>query len=516
MNGAEQLMRTLADNGVTACFANPGTTEMQLVAALDAETRIRPVLGLFEGVATGAADGFGRMAGTPAATILHLGPGLANGLANLHNARRAHTPIVNIVGDHATWHRDADAPLTSDIESLARPMSTWVHTTGHVDDVAADGARALSAAMEPPGGPATLIVPQDVAWGEVDGSRPSPPSEPGVRALVSPGDVEDAARLLREHGRNAVVVLGASALRRDGLLAASRVAAATGCRVVTQGMPARAERGGGLPSFPSVPYFPEQAVDSLRDATLMVLVGATDPVSFFGYPGQPSHPRPETCDLVSLATPSADTAHALDGLASALDAPASTNPDVEVPRVPSGSDLGPTELGAALAALQPDGAVVVDESITSGGAYAAMAVGAPAHDVLALTGGAIGQGLPVAVGAAVACPDRRVIALQADGSGMYTLQALWTMARESLDVTVVICANRNYRILQVELMRAGVVEPGPGAMGLTDLGRPELDWVSLATGMGVVGRRVTTADQLVDALRISFASPGPSLVEVVL
>ena len=515
MNGAEQLMRALADNGVTACFANPGTTEMQLVAALDSERRIRPVLGLFEGVVTGAADGFGRMAEAPAATILHLGPGLANGLANLHNARRAHTPIVNLVGDHATWHRDADAPLTSDIESLARPMSVWVHTSEHATDLAADGARAISAAMEPPGGPATLILPQDAAWGDVD-DRPSPPSEFGTRVLVSPSVIEDVAALLRTHGRDAVLLLGAPAMRRDGLLAASRVAAATGCTVFTQGMPARAERGGGLPSFPSIPYFPEQAVEALAPSRLMVLVGATDPVAFFGYQGQPSHPRPDSCELVNMASPAEDAAHALDALASALEAPAAVAPDVPAPVVPSGASLGQTELGAAIAALQPEGSIVVDEAITSGLGYALAAVGAPIHDVLALTGGAIGQGLPVAVGAAVACPDRRVIALQADGSGMYTLQALWTMARESLDVTVVLLSNRSYRILQVELMRAGVGEPGPGAVGLTDLSRPELDWVALATGMGVEARRAATADQLVDALRISFATSGPTLVEVVL
>jgi acetolactate synthase I/II/III large subunit len=514
VNGAEQLMQALADNGVTTCFANPGTTEMHLVAALDAEPRIRPVLGLFEGVATGAADGFGRMTDSPAITILHLGPGLANGLANLHNARRAHTPIVNLVGDHATWHRDADAPLTTDIESLARPMSVWVHSTEKADHLSADGVSAIEAACAPPGGPATLIVPQDACWTDVDDGGPAPVADPASRRLVSPSDVEDVAVALRDAGERAVLLLGTSALRRDGFLAAARVAAATGCRVMTQGMAGRTERGAGIPSFPGVPYFPEQATEALADATLMVLVGSTDPVSFFGYPGQRSHPRHDGCELVSLAGTADDAAHAVDALAGALEAPAAMIPDLARPDLPSGSDLGPAQLGAALAHLQPEGAIVVDEGITSGGAYSAMAVGAPAHDVLSLSGGAIGQGLPVAVGAAVACPDRRVIALQADGSGMYTLQALWTMARESLDISVVVCSNRSYRILQVELARAGVTEPGPGASSLTDLGRPDLDWVHLGRGMGVDGRRAETADELVDALRWSLSTEGPSLVDV--
>lgn len=515
MNGAEHLMRTAAEAGVDACFANPGTTEMHLVAALDHEPRIRPVLGLFEGVVTGAADGYARMAGRPALTILHLGPGLGNGLANLHNARRAHTPVVNLVGDHATWHLDADAPLTSDIESLARPVSGWVHTSRHAEDLSADVARAISASLEPPGQVATLVVPQDTTWEEVDPSVPIAVADPGRRPLVGPAAVEAVARWLRQAGSQGVLVIGGDAMRRDGLLAARRVGAATGCRVLAEGMSARSERGAGVPAVDRVPYFPEQATEAFEGCTVVALAGTREPVAFFGYPGQRSRPRPDGCELVSLAGVGDDVVHALDSLAAALDAPAATVPDAPLPELPTGR-LGVRELGAALAGRQPEGAIVVDEAVTSGTAYAAFATGAPAHDVLGLTGGAIGFGLPTAVGAAVACPDRRVVAVQADGSGLYTPQALWTMAREGLDVTVVVCANRAYRILQVELLRAGVGEPGPGAVGLTDLGRPTVDWVSLAAGFGVPGERAATAEDLVAALDRSFATPGPSLVEAVL
>ncbi|MGY6500516.1 MAG: acetolactate synthase large subunit [Acidimicrobiales bacterium] len=513
MNGAEALMRTAADAGVTACFANPGTTEMHLVAALDTQPRIRPVLGLFEGVVTGAADGFARMTGMPALTILHLGPGLANGLANLHNARRANTPVVNLVGDHATWHRDADAPLTSDIASLARPMSGWVHTPHRASALAEDVAEAISRSLAPPGQVATLILPQDTTWDEVGAAEPSPPIDPATRAMVSPSTVEAVADSLRQAGSAGILLIGGTGARRDGLLAAARVQSATGCQVLMEPTPARIERGAGIASFGRVPYFPEQAAEVFADAQVLVLAGSHDPVSFFGYPGQSSHPRPTSCRLESLASAADDVVHALDALASALDAPPAVAAAPERPGVPTGSTLGPAEIGAALAALQPEGAIVVDEAITSGGPYAQMAVAAPPHDVLALTGGAIGQGLPTAVGAAVACPDRRVVALQADGSGMYTLQALWTMARESLDVTVVVLANRSYRILQFELARAGVAEPGPGASALTDLGGPDLDWASLAAGMGVPAVTATTADDLVEGLRRSFATPGPMLIE---
>jgi acetolactate synthase I/II/III large subunit len=515
MDGAQALMRTAADAGVTACFANPGTTEMQLVAALDTEPRIRPVLGLFEGVVTGAADGFARMAEVPALTILHLGPGLANGLANLHNARRANTPLVNLVGDHATWHRDADAPLTSDIGSLANPMSGWVRTSHHAEHLANDIADALDAALEPPGQVATLVVPQDLAWTEVDLDT-VPVVKPASRALVPPGRVESVASTLRQLGERAILMIGDIGTRRDGLLAAKRIEEATRCRVLTEANPARLERGSGVPSFGRVPYFPEQASQAFEGVEVLVLAGATDPVNFFGYPGQTSHPRPESCELVGLASPGDDVVHALEGLAEALDAPAAVVPLAERPQAPAGADLGPGELGLALAALQPEGAIVVDEAITSGGAYVGAARGAAPHDVLTLTGGAIGFGLPSAVGAAVACPDRPVIALQADGSGMYTVQSLWTMARESLDITVIVCANRSYRILEVELMRAGITEPGPAARSLTGLGGPEIDWVSLARGMGVHGARATSADSLVEHLGRAFDTPGPALVEVIL
>jgi acetolactate synthase I/II/III large subunit len=512
MDGAQALMRAAADAGVTVCFANPGTTEMQLVNALDAEPRIRPVLGLFEGVVTGAADGFGRMAEVPALTILHLGPGLANGLANLHNARRASTPVVNLVGDHATWHRDADAPLTTDIVSLAEPMSGWVRTSQHADHLASDVADAITASLEPPGQVATLIVPQDLAWTEVE-SGTSPVAKAATRPLVAPSQIETMAHTLRDLGSTAILLIGGTGTRRDGLLAAARIEAATGCRVLTEANPSRLERGAGIPSFARVPYFPEQAREVFDGASVLVLAGATDPVSFFGYPGQQSHPRPDTCELLGLARPGDDIVHALEGLADALDAPAATVAEVPLPPLPSGGALGPAELGAALAALQPEGAVVVDEAITSGGPYAGAARGAPAHDVLSLSGGAIGYGLPAAVGAAIGAPGRRVVALQADGSGMYTLQALWTMARESLDITVVVCANRSYRILEFELARAGVARPGAGARSLTGLGAPELDWVSLARGMGVDGVVATTADELVEGLTRSFAAEGPTLVE---
>jgi acetolactate synthase-1/2/3 large subunit len=513
MNGAESLIRTAVAAGVEVCFANPGTTEMPIVAALDSAPGMRAVLALFEGVCTGAADGYARMSGKPAMTLLHLGPGLANGLANLHNARRAHSPVVNVVGDHATWHAAADAPLASDIGSLASPMSGWVRASKSAIALAGDMADAIAASLAPPGQVATLIVPSDCQWDQAEGV--AQPRVPARRAAVAGKTVEHIAEILTRR-RPLTILLGGAALSENGLRAAARVAAAAGCKLMTETFAARIERGAGIPSPARLPYFPEQAIQALRGNEFIVLAGAKDPVAFFGYQGVPSRLVPEGCALEVLARPEDDIVAALADLAHALGAAATApEPAAKRPEVPSGK-LDPASLGAALAALQPEGAIVVDESATSGGPYGAMASGARRHSCLALTGGAIGQGLPTATGAAIACPDRRVIALQADGSGMYTIQALWTQAREKLNVTTIVCANRAYRILQIEAARAGNPEPGRQARSLTELHPPEIRWTDLARGLGVPGVRAETADDLVKHLERALKEPGPSLIEAML
>ncbi|MCG8590972.1 MAG: acetolactate synthase large subunit [Proteobacteria bacterium] len=512
MNGAESLIRTSVDAGVDVCFANPGTTEMPLVLALDRVPGMRSVLGLFEGVCTGAADGYGRMTGRPALTLLHLGPGFANGIANLHNARRARTPVVNVIGDHASWHLDADAPLTSDIESLARPVSSWVERSASAEALGSDVARAIEAARRPPGGVATVIAPQDAQWEDVSGPAAAPkfvePASPDRDAVAA------TAAALRAGG--AVVLLGAGGLAEAGVRAAGRLVAGTGCRVLLETFPSRVERGAGLPAIERLPYFPEQASEALAGASAVVLAGALDPVAFFGYPGGRSRLTPDGCPVVPLATPDQAVVAALEAVADELDAPEAVGAEAQrIEGLPSGP-LDAGKLALALASAQPEGAIVVDEAATSGLGWWALSTGAPRHTVLSLTGGAIGQGLPCAVGAAIACPDRPVIAFQADGSGAYTLQSLWTAAREQLNVTVLLCSNRAYRILQVELARAGAPEPGPAAQSLTGLSSPELDWVALARGFGVPGERVEDAPAAAAAIARALAEPGPHLIEAVL
>jgi acetolactate synthase-1/2/3 large subunit len=513
VNGAQALMKSLHAAGADLCLANPGTTEMPLVAALDAVAGIRSVLGLFEGVCTGAADGYARMLGRPALTLLHLGPGLSNGAANIHNARRANVPMINLVGDHASWHRDADPPLASDIESLAAPVSHWVRTSTSARGLVHDGVAAWREAMTPPGRIATLVVPQDCQSDEAG-------SPVGAEAVASaqPADekrVAAAAAVLRS-GRPTVVLLGGHALRERGLLAAAGIATATGCRLVHETFPARLERGAGLPVPERLGYFPELALQQLDGVAHLVLVGARRPKAFFGYPDQPSDLVPAGCEVLELADAAHDPAATLEALADAVGAGAGGIAAGECPAPPAGGPLTADSLGQALASLLPDQAVVVDEAATSGlNAYLHTA-SAARHSWLTLTGGAIGQGLPNAVGAALACPERKVVAFQADGSAMYTLQALWTMARESLDVVVIVCANRVYRILQVELLRAGIAEPGAAARSLTDLGSPALDWVALARGHGVSGTRVDNTDDFVGALGRALAEPGPALIEALL
>jgi acetolactate synthase-1/2/3 large subunit len=512
MNGALALVRTFQAAGVELCFANPGTTEMHLVGALDT-AGMRSVLGLFEGVCTGAADGWGRMTGRPALALLHLGPGLANGSANLHNARRARTPLVCVVGDHATWHLASDPLLASDVEGLARSTSAWVHTSKCSADLPRDGAAALAAATRATGAVATLVVPADCAWGEAPG--PASVAGPAAAPQAPAGRIDAAARALRD-GSPSALLLGGHALRERGLRAAGRIARATGAALVAETFPARLERGAGLPAPVKLPYFPEDATRLLAGYQRLILAGAPDPVAFFGYPDLPSRLAPDSCEVVTLAAPGEDVPAALEALAGAVGATRdSVAASAARPARPSGR-LDPERLGAVLASCQPENAIVVDEALTSALPWVLGSAGCPPHTVLALTGGAIGQGLPCATGAALACPDRPVIAFQADGSALYTLQSLWTQAREGSNVTTVICANRGYRILRVELARAGITEPGPAALALTDFSQPAPDWVALGRGFGVPSERAETSDELCAALERAFAEPGPHLVEAVL
>jgi len=515
MKGALSLVQTLVASGVDVCFTNPGTSEIHFVAALDAEPRMRAILGLFEGVVTGAADGYARMAGKPACTLLHLGPGLGNGLANLHNARRARVPLVNIVGEHATYHRALDAPLTSDIEAIASAVSGWMRTSKDAASVAADGAAAVAASYGPPGQVATLILPADTQWEE--GGAPAAPVTRPAPVAPDPDRVVAVARALREAGSAGALLMNGAAVSEAGMTLAGRVAATTGARVFTDTFVTRAARGAGRVNGERLPYLGEEAMALLSGTRHLVTVGTKAPVSFFAYPGMPGELTPEGCHVLSLADPSDDGVGALEALVEALDAGSAvpvTEPE-ERPSLPTGP-LRATYVARALAHMLPDNAIVVNEAATQGRPVPGLLAHSAPHDWLDLMGGAIGQGMPAATGAAVACPDRKVISLQADGSGMYTLQALWTQARESLDVTTVVFSNRRYAILEMEYQRVGAGDPSPTTKSLFDLSHPDLDWVGLARSMGVDGVRATTAEELVTGLRRGLEEGGPYLIEAVL
>ncbi len=511
MNGAQALINTLVDGGVDVCFANPGTSEMHFVAALDTVPQMRGVLALFEGVATGAADGYARIADRPAAVLLHLGPGLGNGLANLHNARRAHVPMVVVVGDHATYHKKYDAPLESDIDALAGTVSGWVRRTEAAADVALDAAEAI-AASRAGSQISTLILPADASWS--DGAQPvaARPTRPvDADSMLAPEVVE----VLRS-GEPTVIMVGGDATRARGLAAAARIAEATGARWLCETFPTLLERGAGVPAAERLAYFAEAAAAQLDGAKHLVLVGAKSPVSFFAYPNMPSDLVPAGCEVHVLAEHSG-AADALVALADEI-APGTVAPVAAAsrPQLPNGA-LTSASAADVIGALMPERAIVVDESNTSGLPLAQATAGAPAHDWLTLTGGAIGYGIPAAVGAAVAAPDRPVLCLESDGSAMYTISGLWTQAREHLNVTTVVYDNSAYDILRVELQRVGAGSaPGPKALDLLDLSRPTMDFVKIAEGMGVPARRVNTAEGFADALRDAFAEPGPHLIDAVI
>jgi acetolactate synthase-1/2/3 large subunit len=514
MNGAESLLRSLIASGVDVCFGNPGTSEMHFVAALDSVEGMRPILCLFEGVVTGAADGYGRMAGKPACTLLHLGPGLANGLANLHNARRASSPVVNIVGDHASSHARYEAPLTSDIKGFARPVSDWIHSSGSALTVGADAARAVQASLEGAGQIATLILPADTAWSQADGvASPLPAPRP---ALVGADTIERVAALAQSGVRTAFLLRG-KALRGRGLEAAGKIAAKTGARLLSDTFAPRIERGAGRVTIERMPYFAEQAADFLAGIELLVLVGAQAPVSFFAYPDKPSWLTPEGCRIAILSHPHEDGTAALEALVDMLGAQravARTNALTAADFSP-GSTLDAASIMRTVAKHLPEGAIITEEA-SMAMAYSGLTETAAPHDLLALTGGAIGCMMPVSIGAGIACPDRKIVNLQGDGSAMYTLQSLWTQARENIDIVTVIYANRGYKILANELARVGARTDGAQAASMFDLDNPSLDWVALAKGMGVEAVRAESARDFDAAFAHAMKRRGPMLIEAVI
>jgi len=515
MNGAEFLIKTAVRAGIEVGFANPGTTEIPIVLSFGSEPGIKAILCLFEGVCTGAADGYGRMLDKPALTLLHLGPGLGNGVANLHNARRAKTPLLNIIGEHATWHHTADAPLTMNIERLASTISGWHKTSESPMTLSQNLAEAVTASRY--GQVATLIVPNDYQWADCTGGEIVSPQfsfDP-----INTNTIGKAAQLLRTHNKTGLII-GGRALREHGLEMVARIKATTGCDLITDHLPPYMERGIGLPDVTRIPYFPEAAIELLSRYEAIVLVGTKEPVTFFGYSDFNSSLLEKSQKRIEIANERQDVAEALGYLAEALN----TSSNSKIPgsilskpsrlQVPHG-ELTPENICLVLAALQPENAIIVDEGITTTGTYYPLSAGLPRHSYLTTAGGSIGYGLPCALGAAIACPERSVINFQADGSAMYTIQALWTAAREALNVTTLICSNKSYNILKMELNRAGMASIGPEVSSLVDLERPDINWVKIAEGMGVPAVSVNNVDRLVREFSKALSEPGPYLIEMV-
>jgi acetolactate synthase-1/2/3 large subunit len=519
MNGSEAMVHTLLKGEIDVCFANPGTSEMHFVSALDRAPGMRCVLGLFEGVVSGAADGYYRMAEKPAATLLHLGPGLGNALANIHNAKRAFSGMINIVGQHALDHIHNNAPLNSDVEAVARPMSNWVKTTMSASAAPLDTAEAISQARSTPGRIATLVLPANCAWEPSDpGHYSTAPAQTAAAPLAD--TVLALARLLsdRKTAEVTTLLLGGPALRAKAATLAGKIAAHTGCKLASEPRNPRMERGRGRVNIAPLPFPVDGAVALIKDAKHLVLVGSAPPVAFFAYPNKPRMIKQPDCEVHTLATLTHDIEASLQALVDALGAqntaPAQLSTGPIITDLPTGTP-SVEHFGAIIAATLPENAIMVDEAVTSGRQFAKTLPQAAPHDCIDITGGAIGWGLPAAVGAAVACPDRKVFAFIGDGSAMYTLQALWTMAREQLDITVVIFANRSYRILRGELANMGGPEAGENAKRMLDLDRPFLDWVSLAKGHGVAGSQVTTLEGFASAMRLAAKEKGPRLIELV-
>ena len=514
MNGAESMLETLVNSGVEVCFTNPGTSEMHMVAAIGKSQGMRSILALFEGVCTGAADGYGRMADKPACTLLHLGPGLSNGSANLHNAKKANTPIINLIGDHATYHKQYDAPLTSDIVGLSGPISHWVKTVACAEDLPADAAEAVAAANTHPGQIATLIVPADCAWNDSVAAVPKQtrPATP----LATDDAIITAAEMLT-NGKPTVILLGNPALTQAAQEMADKIAQTTGARLFCDTFSKRVPRGAGRCDVQRLGYFAEQATEQISEVEQFIMVGTKAPIAFFAYPGQPSEFYSPNSRLHTLTNANEDAEQALQRLVAAVSAEHCQPRLIQLNKPGAGSGaVNQFSIGASFAEYLPANAIVVEEAATSGaGSFAASAQCEP-HDWLSLTGGSIGFGLPTAIGAAVACPDRKVVCLHGDGGAMYTIQSLWTMARENLDICVVIFANRKYQILQIELARVGAENVNKKTLDMLDIGNPDLDFVAMSTGMGVKATRAETTEEFNQQYVDAMNSKGPCLIEVIL
>ncbi len=521
MNGAESLVHTLIDCGIEVCFTNPGTSEMHFVAALDKIAGMRCVLGLFEGVVTGAADGYYRMQDKPAATLLHLGPGLGNGVANLHNARKAKSGIVNIVGDHATYHVQYDAPLTADIAGIATPVSNWVKSSHSAREVAKDGAEAVAQASTYPGQIATLILPANTAWEASDGAAVKVTPTAAPKAPTE--RIEAIAKVLQSGEPTAMVITG-FALREKALETASRIAQATGLHLFGQTSNARLQRGRNRVALKTVPYPVDAAVETLRPYKHIISLSAKPPVAFFAYPDKPSALYSPESTTHTLAHEDEDCVQALEELAELVNAvkAAPVIQTATVADLPNEGALNAKNIAATVAHLLPENAIVIDESITCAPDFFNMTQASAPHDWLQICGGSIGAGFPLATGAAVACPNRKVVALQADGSGMYTLQALWTQARENLDITTILLSNRAYAILKHELNNVGAASgsqidkhTNKIALDMMELDRPNLDWVAMAKGMGVEAGRAADVKSLITEINKGLQNEGPYLIEAV-
>jgi acetolactate synthase-1/2/3 large subunit len=509
------LFKALRDAGLDTCFANPGTSEMQLVYEIGRTKGMRAVLCLQENTVTGAADGYARMAGKPAFTMLHVASGFANGIGNLHNAGRANTPMVNVVGANATYHQPNFCEhelINGRVADLARPVSHWTQEARTADELGVLAALAANHARTGAGKICTLIAPTNCQWDPA--LAPPAPLPPPQRPQVARESIDEVATLLA-NGKKTALLLGSHALYGEGLELAGRIATRTGVDLLGEMWVARLARGEGRVPVRLVPYLREHAAFFLQGYEQLILLGAQLPMSTFAYQGAPLNKLPASCQVTALATVENDLLAVLRELAQAVAAPA--QPGARTARASAAAPTGALSadaIGQSLCLLMPQDAILVNDGATCSPPIVNRTAGARAHDYLdGSRGGALGGGLPLALGAAIACPERRTILLQGDGSGMYASQALWSMARERTDVVVIVLRNDNYAILEVELARVREGDANDTMLSMMHLDDPVLDWVKLAEAHGVAATRATTAEEFHVQLEDALQQRGPHLIE---
>ena len=514
MNGAAAFFKSIVDNGIDTIFACPGTSEMQVVDEVG-YSNLRVVLCLFENSVTGMADGYARMLDKPALGMVHVTCGLTNALANMHNARIANSRMIIFGGGVHVAH-EVNEPVHSMLQRqpyVAQIAAQCVIEARSPDQLAAAATQALKASNDGAGKIVYVYGPNNAVWGE-SSFQGKLTSSAEQRQRVSTATISSIADTLKA-GKKTAFILDNLALREEGLEILGRIAEGAGGRLFREWLPSRIAMGAGRVRTETLPYGGAEGRELLSEFDQIVLVGAKIPVCPFSYENQPWVKIPENCNVHTLATADHDILAALEELATQLDLPEkASNRYNRKPGEPPTGPLSGNSIVQSLSILMPADSIVLDEAMLENVMFPLLMDGAAPFDFMAACpGGAIGAGPPVACGAAIACPNRKVILLEGDFSLMQGNTALWSMAQHNLDICVINYNNEGSASLSTELARVRQGEAQPKSIELLRIRKPTIDYAAMAESMGVPASRAETAEEFHLQLTKAMSTKGPHFID---